>query len=355
MNTVLDENQIETLRSALKDRPISVCFGSGVDSTAMIVALRIADIRPDAITFANTGGEKPGTLMHLEKMNQLLESWNWPLIDVCTKKPLASTGYTDLYGNCLSNQTLPSLSFGLKSCSIKWKVVPQQQFLKGVKRGPNASKPHQLWIDYLETGIRISKLIGYDNGRADIRRSKNLSMSDESFDYVYPLQLIGWSRNDCNEAIKQYLGSEFVPIKSACFFCPASKHWELFWLAAVHPELFEKALLLERTALTGKHSRFNEIEFGATWEELVKGASKFPSTTTTIGLGRSFSWNQWALVNGVVDDQFVVYRSEESKSHFLTMSEQLRGKGIDNAQDARQIKPKKVIHISECSLTENLL
>ena len=44
------------------------------------------------------------------------------------------------------------------------------------------------------------------------------------------------------------LGPDFVPIKSACFFCPASKVWELFWLAGYHPDL------LERNALTGNHA-----------------------------------------------------------------------------------------------------
>ena len=55
-----------------------------------------------------------------------------------------------------------------------------------------------------------------------------------------------------------------------------------------HPELLERALFLERNALTGRHSRFNEVEFGATWEELVRNADRFPSSNTTVGLGRNF-------------------------------------------------------------------
>lgn len=82
-----------------------------------------------------------------------------------------------------------------------------------------------------------------------------------------------------------------VPIKSACFFCPASKMWELYWLAGHHPDLLERALVLERNALTGKHSRFDTIEFGTSWEDMVRNADRFPSTNTTVGLGRSFSWS----------------------------------------------------------------
>lgn len=103
---------------ALKGRLLAVCFGAGVDSTAMLIALYLAGIRPHVITFADVGGEKPETLAHVERMNEVLVRWGWPLISVCRKIPLPTTGYSDLYGNCLANETLPSLAFGMKSCSL---------------------------------------------------------------------------------------------------------------------------------------------------------------------------------------------------------------------------------------------
>ncbi|MFH0134878.1 hypothetical protein ACGLHS_32015 [Variovorax sp. VaC1] len=330
---VLSEAQRQALRTALAGKIISICFGAGVDSTAMLVALHEAGIRPDVLTFADTGGEKKITLLHVEKMNAVLAEWGWPLIDVCKKVPMASTGYADLYGNCIKNETLPSLAFGMKSCSIKWKQIPQDQFLKGAKSGPGARPPHPVWLAAQASGQRITKLIGYDCGKADLRRSRAVKMADADFDYAYPLQLVRWTRRDCVRAIALALGADMVPIKSACFYCPASKHWELYWLAAEYPELFERALFMERNALTGRHSRFDELHFGASWEELVRNADSFPSSNTTVGLGRSFSWNQWALVNGVVDDNFVVRRSERER--FLAMSDSLRGP--DNALDARLI------------------
>lgn len=191
------------------------------------------------ITFADTGGEKPESLAMVAAMNEILTGWGWPPISVCRKVPLAKTDYTDLYGNCLSNETLPSLAFGMKSCSIKWKQIPQDQYLKGVKRGPNAAPSHPVWDQAIATGQRIVKLIGYDCGRADLRRSSKPPPADTDFDYTYPLQLLGWNRADCVQAISTKLGPHLVPVKSACFFCPASKRWELFWLAAHHPELLE--------------------------------------------------------------------------------------------------------------------
>lgn len=328
----LDAHQVAALRAVLAGQLLALCFGAGVDSTAMLVALRSAGLRPDVITFADTGGEKPGTLAHLDRVAPILARWGWPPVAVCRKRTRPATGYDTLEGNCLANETLPSLAFGMKSCSIKWKAGPQDQYIKGATRGPNARAPHPVWTQAQAEGRRIVKLIGYDSGPADLRRSKGLKHSDADFDYAYPLQLIGWSRMDCVRAIADELGPDLVPIKSACFFCPASKPWELWWLAANHPDLLERALHLERRALTGRHSRFDAVEFGATWEDLVRNADRFPSTTTTVGLGRSFAWNQWARVNDVVDDDFKVRRCDHQR--FARMAEILR-RDTDNAYDGR--------------------
>jgi hypothetical protein len=331
MNQTLTATQILALREALFGRKIVVCYGAGVDSTAMLAALKVAGIRPHLITFADTGGEKPETYAMVERMQLVLREWGFPQIDVCKKKTLDSTAYNDLEGNCVDNETLPSLAFGMKSCSIKWKHQPQDNFLMGVSKGPNACESHPLWIETQAAGERIVKLIGYDAGPADLRRSKKAPTADANFDYCYPLQILGWARGDCVKAIVEVLGPDLVPIKSACFFCPASKTWELYWLAANHPELFERALHMERTALTGRHSRFDVVEFGDTWESLVANADRFPSTSTTVGLGRKVAWNQWARVNNVVDENFRVRRDQAAR--FAAMADRLRGD--DNAFDNR--------------------
>lgn len=321
------------LRHALEGRLLALCFGAGVDSTAMLVALHLAAIVPDVITFADVGAEKPETLAHLDRMNAVLARWGWPPIAICRHVPRATTGYGDLYGNCIANETLPSLAFGMKSCSIKWKQAPQDRFLKGTRSGPNASAPHPIWIEAQRTSQRIVKLIGYDCGPADLRRAGRLPVADVEFDYIYPLQILRWTRADCVGIITEVLGADYVPIKSACFFCPASKHWELFWLAAHHPDLLERALFLERNALTGRHSRFDDIAFGASWDEMVRTADRFPSSSTTVGLGRSFAWNQWARVNDVVDEDFRVRRSATDRARFVALSAP-RG-DADNARDCR--------------------
>lgn len=330
------------MRGQLEGRLINLCFGAGVDSTAMMIALKVAGITPDLLTFADTGGEKAETYRHLDRMQEVMKKWGWPEISVVKKKTLDSTGYDDLYGNCIQNETLPSLAFGLKSCSLKWKSGVQDNFLKGVNRGPNKQPAHPVWIEAKETGQRIVKLIGYDCGKADLKRSSKIIKDDPHFDFYYPLQTLGWTRTECVEAIVTVLGEDYVPVKSACFFCPASKEWELYWLAAKEPDLLERALIMERVALTGKHSRFDELATGKQWEEMVRSGDRFPSTTTTVGLGRSFSWNQWAVQNGVVDADFNVIRSPDMTLHFMSKANELRTD--DNAYDNRG---KKVIPIAK--------
>lgn len=143
---ILAVHQRRKLRAALSGRLLAVCYGAGVDSTAMLVALKLAGLRPDIITFADLRAEKQQTLDHLERMNGVLSEW-WQNIVVCRKETLPGTGYNDLYGNCMANETLPSLAFGMKSCSIKWKQKPQDQLIKGVKSGSNARAPHPIWIE----------------------------------------------------------------------------------------------------------------------------------------------------------------------------------------------------------------
>jgi hypothetical protein len=333
---------------------VVVCYGAGVDSTAMLLAMHDQGIRPDLITFADTGGEKPETYTQVDKMDAWLISKGWPTVTWCKLRTTAATSYNTLEGNNTDNCTLPSLAMGKKGCSMKWKQKPQDDFLKGVNAKydgiealpahlANWAQPHPLWIRSQEIGVKLVKLIGYDSSPADIRRSKKVKTEDSDFLYSYPLQDLGWTREDCIARIIRE-GLE-VPIKSACWFCPASQKWELFWLAGTHPDLFMKALAMEHAAMMGKHSRWgkyvdgkgqefiDEATYGKAWVEFVKKPAKqWPTTSITVGLGRSFSWNHWARENGIVtrDGEFI-----ENSARYLAKADDLKGSG-GNASDARR-------------------
>lgn len=222
----------------------------------------------------------------------------------------------------------------MKSCSIKWKQGPQDHVLKGCRKGPNQRDPHPLWIESQRRRRKIVKLIGYDDSPADRRRSVKVKREDDDFLYAYPLQQLGMTREDCIALIvREGLP---VPLKSACYFCPASQKWELWWLAGTHPDLFMRALELEHRAMLGKHSRWGKQDctYGEDWEKLVsQSADRWPTTDITVGLGRSFAWNHWARENGLVNRRTGQFIGD--RDHCLAKAEQLKRTG-GNAADRRQ-------------------
>ena len=94
------------------------------------------------------------------------------------------------------------------------------------------------------------------------RPSRQEWLDANYFAYWYPLMEWGYDRERCKQIIAA--AGLPVPIKSACFFCPASKNAEIAWLQEHHPELLERALRIERNAQ--------------------------PKLRSVKGLGRSFAW-----------------------------------------------------------------
>lgn len=152
-------------------------------------------------------------------MNTWLTSVGFPTVTVVKYQPVDFKNwppYATLGENCLTNGTLPSLAFGFKSCSLKWKVQPQN---KWTNEWPMA-------LDCWRAGGKVRKVIGYDASPKDMKRYAHAKgMQDPKYDYWYPL--IDWSmdREACKRAIKK--AGLPVPPKSACIFCPATQPSEL--------------------------------------------------------------------------------------------------------------------------------
>jgi hypothetical protein len=83
------------------------------------------------------------------------------------------------------------------------------------------------------------------NGVPTLMSSKP-SASMQNFHYWYPLMDWGFDRERCKQIIAN--AGLPVPVKSAWWFCPASKKHEIAWLQEHHPELLERALEIERNA-----------------------------------------------------------------------------------------------------------
>lgn len=236
-------------------QPLVVSYGLGVDSTAALVGLYREGVRPDAILFADVGTEKQETYDYLPVINGWLREVNFPEVTVVRNLPTRENKnfppYDTLIGNCLSNGTLPSLAFGFKSCSLKWKVEPQNRW----------TKQWQMAIDWWEGGGKVKKIIGYDNSPNDKKRFAHaVGLEDPSYEYWYPLIEWGWDRDRCKaEITKEGLP---VPPKSACIICPATQPDEI---RAFKKNYLRTIVIVEARA----KPRLNAIE--GLWRNGVKG------------------------------------------------------------------------------------
>lgn len=211
--------------------PLVVAFGGGTNSTAMLCGFRERDIRPDLILFADTGGELPHTYEHLSEMDRVVQRW-WGL-SIETVRKLYQGEFEGLEGQSLRHHSLPSLAYGRRSCSVKYKQEPQNKRLRA-------------WMD--DGGVsRVTKAIGFDAGEGHRVKSvvEELGKGRQA-GLWYPLVDWGWDRAKCVGAImRQGLPR---PGKSSCFFCPAMKRWEILDLKKKHPAFFQRALAIEKNA-----------------------------------------------------------------------------------------------------------
>lgn len=238
-------------------RPLCLGYGGGVNTIACLIALHERGVRPDLITFADTGGEKPGTYNYIEEhARPWLKKAGFPDLTTVKKRSM----YSSLEDNCLKLNMLPSRAYGFSSCAEKWKIQPQNYFL-------NRWQPA---IDSWNRGVKPIKIIGYDAGVRDIKRSSKVQ-EDDKLAYWYPLVEFNIDREACEKLIL----SKGLPLppKSACFYCPSMKKSEILQLSKEHPDLFARAVAMERNAA-----------------ENLK---------TVKGLGRSFSWE--GFVKGLED------------------------------------------------------
>lgn len=240
----------------------AVSYGGGVNSVAVCVGLVERGELPDLVMFADTGGERPETYAHVAMMFDWLKGHG---IECVTVRNQPASGDKTLEENCLRRKELPSLAYGFKGCSVKWKRQPMDRFLR-YTYGPA--------MRVLECGGKVTRIIGIDAG--ETRRAK--LPPDEHFIYRYPLVEWGWDRDACHYAIER--AGLPQPPKSSCFFCPAMRKKEIRDLMEKHPDLYQRALAIEANA----------------------------QTHTVAGLGRNWKWSSLA------DDKQLEFKFPETAS-----------------------------------------
>jgi len=223
-----------------------VAYGGGVNSTALLVGKVQRCERPDLILCADTGSELPGFYTYVTMFSAWLVERDFPEIQM-VKWIRKDGSFESIEDNCIRLNMLPSIAYGHKGCSVKWKRQPQDKFVE----------TWQPAVEAWARGEKVIKLLGYDADEPQRARVRD----DELYTYDYPLIRWGWGRDECEEAIKA--AGLPSPGKSACFFCPSSKKREVFALRENHPDLLARALALEANA----------------------------DLTSIAGLGRSYAWS----------------------------------------------------------------
>jgi hypothetical protein len=235
----------------MTNQPLVLSYGMGVDSTAVLVGWQSRGIRPDSILHAQVGNEHPETYEYRPQLEEWLRAVGFPAItDVQYVVQRPRNGhYATLEENCLVNATLPSLAFGRKGCSMKWKGEPLDR------------KARELHLEHIKAGGTVLRAVGYDAGPCDSKRGGVESRGP--WQWVYPLREWGWDRARCVAEIER--AGLPVPPKSACWFCPSTKPAELLQLARRHPDLARRAVELEDRA------RPNLQKISGLWGRGTKG------------------------------------------------------------------------------------
>jgi hypothetical protein len=194
------------------------CFGGGVNSAGMLIEMHRREIIPDITLFADTEGERPETYRFVTEFSGWLVQHHMPPITT-----VRVTGEA-LEENCLRREALPSVAYGFKTCSQRWKSEPQEKFL-----------------NHWAGGRFYRKAIGFDAGEP--QRAK--VYKDTKCEAWYPLVEWDLDRDDCDRLCRS---EGFTVAKSSCFFCPNMRRREVLELSKEHPDLYARAVAMERSA-----------------------------------------------------------------------------------------------------------
>lgn len=226
--------------------------GMGVNTVAYLIVCTKEGIIFDKIIFADPGKENPKTYEFIPILNKWLIEHGQPEITIV--RQVNSEGkFVGLYQDCINNKSLPSIVYGYKTCSDKYKKQP-------------ADKYYNNWEPALFTWRQNGCLIKYFGYDADEKHRTKKDHSDNKYKNVYPLVERDMGRFEC---VKTIIDEGLpLPPKSSCTFCPSMKPWEIIELYKTEPKEFYDAVQMERNAKD--------------------------NLTTVKGLGRHWSW--WDLI-----------------------------------------------------------
>lgn len=235
---------------------LAVSYGGGDNSWAMLLGFAERGIKPDFIAMADTKGEKPNTYSHLEETAMPWVRATWGM-EIQIVKKLYRGEWEGLEGQCLRHNQMPSLAYGQRSCSQKYKHEMLERALAAVMAANDLT--------------HVTKAIGYHameqyrvNGKPLTKEIK----AGRHEHYWYPLVEWNWRPEDCIAAGKRH--GLPMPGKSACFYCPAMKPREVFELRDKYPAHLARALEIEDRAQTTNTTPRGLGGAGQLWRNWLK-------------------------------------------------------------------------------------
>ena len=253
-------NGLESVREILEmqtkgELVVALNYGGGANSTAMLVELVERGAPPDIILCADTGAEKPEFYAYInDVMNPWLAARGSKPIHLTRwrRKIKSKLGYVPgqfvpLDKWCEDTSSLPSVAFGLKGCSVKWKAQPLDSMLNKILEGIT---------------IPAVRLFGFD---ADERRRLK-EFDPQGRRCFAPLVEWDWGREECIDRIAR--AGLPLPGKSACYMCPHNRPEEILRLKVEHSDLYDRAIRMEEAWMREGKAEGSSIK----------------------GLGRSFAW-----------------------------------------------------------------
>lgn len=206
-------------------------LGAGVNSVALLVLKAQGKVDFDLAIFADTGAEHPETYQYIEQTIKPFCAKHSIKLAFCKSKG------KDLYEQFWAWKMVPLRRYRI--CTDHFKIRVIKKYL--CKNYPDE---------------QVITLLGFDAGEA--KRAKQNCGNE------YPLIDLGIDRNGCREIIKE--AGLPIPIKSGCYVCPFQKVHAIRWLKRVHPDLYEKAVALERN---GRNFPKTTIKEGYTLPQIV--------------------------------------------------------------------------------------
>ena len=217
-------------------------FGGGVQSTAVLVLASQGRVQYDAFVFANVGedSEHPDTIAYLHQVAMpFAQRHNIELLELRRETGDGKTLYQQIQARGfmmpIPARVAPSGAPQRRICTFDFKTRVVAKELR--RRGASKKNPGVVGL-----GISVDEFHRANNGTMVSYQTQE-----------YPLLDLRMTRADCQRLILE-AGLPMAP-KSACYFCPYHNHEYWQHLRASNPDLFDRAVDVERELNAARQQR----------------------------------------------------------------------------------------------------